>query len=73
MMASHPESFNKSFMQLKEVNLSLLALLNMSIHHKVFWFSNTYKRSFPLFMLLKTKMALLLVFWVVRKSRPPMQ
>jgi hypothetical protein len=47
--ASRPESFNQFFMQpnmqLKEMSVSLLALLNMSIHHKVFWFSNTYKRS----------------------------
>ena len=42
---SHSTSF---FMQLKEMNFSLLMLLNMSIHHKVFWFSNTYKRSLPI-------------------------
>jgi hypothetical protein len=29
MTASRPESFNKSFMQLKEMNFSLLTLLNM--------------------------------------------
>jgi hypothetical protein len=32
-------------MQLKEMNFSLLTLLNMTIHHKAFWFSNTYRRS----------------------------
>ncbi|MFT6857025.1 MAG: hypothetical protein ACJA0X_003012, partial [Cyclobacteriaceae bacterium] len=34
MSASRPESFNKYFMQLKEMNFSLLTLLNMSIHRK---------------------------------------
>ena len=56
MTASRPESFSKSFMQLKEMNFSLLTLLDMSIHHNVFWFSNTYKRSLPI-----CKLALLLL------------
>jgi hypothetical protein len=38
-------------MQPKEMNFSLLVLLNMSIHYKVFWFSNTYKRSLSIRML----------------------
>jgi len=40
MAASRPESFNKLFMQLKEVSLSLSTLLNILIHYKLSPFSN---------------------------------
>jgi hypothetical protein len=56
MSGSRPESFNKSFMQLKEVSVSLSELLNMSIHHKVFWLFNTYKRSLPICILALLKL-----------------
>lgn len=40
MAASRPESFNKLFILLKEVSLSLSTLLNILIHHKLSPFSN---------------------------------
>jgi hypothetical protein len=51
-------------MQLKEMNFPLLALLNMTINHKVFWFSKEQLNRPPIIKSNK-KYIFLIQFWAL--------